>query len=38
VKVDKAAAGLDWRPTVALEAGLLETYAWFARQRMGIPA
>jgi UDP-glucose 4-epimerase len=38
VKIDKAAAGLDWRPTVALEAGLSETYAWFARQRMGIPA
>jgi UDP-glucose 4-epimerase len=38
VKIDKAAAGLDWRPTVTLDAGLSETYAWFARQRMGIPA
>jgi UDP-glucose 4-epimerase len=38
VKNDKAVAMLDWRPTVALDAGLSETYAWFARQRMGIPA
>jgi UDP-glucose 4-epimerase len=38
VKIDKAAAGLGWKPTVDLETGLAETYGWFARQRMGIPA
>jgi UDP-glucose 4-epimerase len=38
VKTDKATAVLDWRPTVDLETGLTETLAWFARQRMGIPA
>jgi len=38
VVVDKAAAALGWRPTMALDAGLTETLAWFARQRMGIPA
>jgi UDP-glucose 4-epimerase len=38
VRIDKAAAMLGWRPTVALDTGLSETLAWFARQRMGIPA
>jgi UDP-glucose 4-epimerase len=36
--IDKAAAVLDWRPAVALDAGLTETLAWFARQRAEIPA
>jgi UDP-glucose 4-epimerase len=35
VTVEKASAVLGWRPTVALEAGLTETLAWFARARTG---
>jgi UDP-glucose 4-epimerase len=31
VKVDKAARVLGWRPTVTLEAGVRETYDYFAR-------
>jgi UDP-glucose 4-epimerase len=33
VIVAKAAELLGWRPTVSLDAGLSETYQWFARQR-----
>ena len=33
VIVTKAAERLDWKPTVSLDAGLAETYQWFARQR-----
>jgi UDP-glucose 4-epimerase len=33
VVVTKAAELLGWRPTVTLDAGLAETYQWFARQR-----
>ena len=28
--VDKAATGLGWRPSMSLEAGLAETFHWFA--------
>ena len=38
VTIDKAAAVLDWRPTMTLDAGLTETFAWFDRQRSGVPA
>jgi UDP-glucose 4-epimerase len=37
VTVDKAGAVLGWRPAVALEAGLTETLAWFARERAETP-
>ncbi len=38
VRIAKIAQQLDWRPTVSLDAGLAETFAWFAQfaqQRAG---
>ncbi len=32
LNIDKAAAELGWRPSVALAQGLAETYAWFAQR------
>jgi UDP-glucose 4-epimerase len=31
--IDRAAAGLGWRPTMPIVDGLRETYRWFAAQR-----
>ena len=38
VNIAKAASGLGWRPEVALEAGLAETYAYFAGRHARQPA
>jgi UDP-glucose 4-epimerase len=35
LQTGKAADVLGWRPDVSLEAGLAETFQWFARQRAG---
>jgi UDP-glucose 4-epimerase len=37
VNVDKARELLNWAPEVTLAEGLTKTYAWFARQRDGVP-
>jgi UDP-glucose 4-epimerase len=36
--VDKAAQVLGWRPQVALQEGLAETFQFFAARRQGQPA
>jgi len=33
LSIDKAAAGLGWRPRVALTEGVRDTFAWFAARR-----
>ncbi|MGH7665060.1 MAG: NAD-dependent epimerase/dehydratase family protein [Gemmatimonadaceae bacterium] len=33
VRIEKAGAELGWRPSVTLERGIADTYAWFAAQR-----
>ncbi|HET7458223.1 MAG TPA: NAD-dependent epimerase/dehydratase family protein [Gemmatimonadaceae bacterium] len=38
VKIDKAASVLGWRPEVALDQGLTETFRWFADRRAAEPA
>jgi UDP-glucose 4-epimerase len=37
VNADKARELLTWAPEVTLAEGLTKTYAWFARQRDGVP-
>jgi UDP-glucose 4-epimerase len=37
VNADKARELLTWAPEVTLAEGLAKTYAWFARQRDGVP-
>ncbi len=36
VRIDAAARLLDWRPAVALEDGLQQTFAWFAARRLAV--
>jgi UDP-glucose 4-epimerase len=37
VNADKARELLGWAPEITLAEGLAKTYAWFARQRDGVP-